>query len=203
MFRWHIVDSTIYHAYNNKIDNDLYFLRDTKEIYRGEIPFTESVIGYTGEVPSSSIAINRLYINTDTFEGKIYDGSIWKTVIKPYFVSNIIIEDPSDEHWFSPVNSKAVIEYVASKLSKVEFKSITHIYEDESELYIGINNTDNTNITGLLSSVDKTSIDGKSSKLILTSTAFYYIHDANNTYLPSDEIATKRDIEERMTWTVL
>lgn len=110
MMYWHIVTSDVYKA-GVKKDQDMYFLSDTHEIYRGEVPFTESVILYT-ELPTSGIAVNRLYINSTTLEGKIHNGTDWVQVIKP--VSDTVTKDGVD-----PVSSKAVIAYVADEIKKV------------------------------------------------------------------------------------
>ena len=75
MMNWHIVTSAEYAA-GVKRESSLYFISDTHEIYRGEVPFTESVIMYT-ELPVTGIAVNRLYINSATLEGKVYDGTSW------------------------------------------------------------------------------------------------------------------------------
>lgn len=110
MMNWHIVTSAMY-AEGVKHDDHMYFLSDTHEIYRGEVPFTESVILYS-ELPVEGIALNRLYINSTTLEGKVHDGTGWKTVIRP--VASAVVADGVD-----PVSGKAVAEYVAEKISEV------------------------------------------------------------------------------------
>ena len=110
MISWHIVDSATYKA-GVKIEEDLYFLSDTKEIYRGSAPFTEAVHMYTTTPPATGIAVNRLYIDSATLEGKIHDGTSWHTVIRP--VKDTVTADDTN-----PVNSAAVIAYVASQLQQ-------------------------------------------------------------------------------------
>ena len=80
LMQWHIVTSAIYKS-GTPIDGDMYFISDTHEIYRGSAPYTESVVLYT-DLPVEGIARNRLYINSTTLEGKIHDGTEWKTVIR-------------------------------------------------------------------------------------------------------------------------
>lgn len=111
MIQWHIVDSA---TYKNGVKNaeDLYFLSDTHEIYRGEEAFTESVILYTS-LPTTSIAKNRLYIDSTTLEGKIHDGTEWKTVIKP--VDTTVTADGANA-----VTGAAVATYVTAELAKVQ-----------------------------------------------------------------------------------
>lgn len=110
LMNWHIVTSAEYAA-GVKKDIDLYFLSDTHEIYRGEVPFTESVEFYT-ELPTSGIAKNRLYINSTTLEGKTYDGTQWKTVINA--VADTVAADG-----VTPVSGKAVAAYVSAKMAEV------------------------------------------------------------------------------------
>lgn len=111
LMNWHIVTSAEYAA-GVKKDIDLYFLKDTHEIYRGETPFTESVVFYTDNLPTSGIAKNRLYINSTTLEGKAYDGTEWKTVINP--VADTVAEDGT-----TAVSGKAVAAYVSAKLADI------------------------------------------------------------------------------------
>ena len=110
MMNWHIVTSADFAA-GVKHDENLYFLSDTHEIYRGEVPFTESIILYT-ELPATGIAVNRLYVNSTTLEGKVYDGTSWKTVIKP--ITDTVTAEGTD-----PVSGKAVAAYVAAEIAKI------------------------------------------------------------------------------------
>ena len=114
MIQWHYVTSAEFKL-GEKVETDLYFLKDTREIYRGSVPFNESVIMYT-ELPVESIATNRLYIDSTTLEGKIHNGSSWKTVIRP-------IADTVDPQGENPVSAKAVAAYVAAELANVSASS--------------------------------------------------------------------------------
>jgi len=112
MINWHFVTSEMFHN-GTPQEGHMYFLSDTREIYRGSEPFTESVIMYTGTLPTSP-ALNRLYINSETLEGKIWQGAVngWKTVINA--VSDSVIDEAK-----VPVSGKAVVAYVASELAKM------------------------------------------------------------------------------------
>lgn len=110
MMRWYFVTSDEYKA-GTKVAENMYFLKDTREIYRGNDPFTEAVILYT-ELPVAGIAVNRLYINSTTLEGRIWNGTEWKTVIKP-------VVDTVEAEGTDPVSGKAVAAYVAAEISKV------------------------------------------------------------------------------------
>ena len=107
LMQWHIVTSAVYKA-GTPVDGDMYFISDTHEIYRGAVPFTESVVMYT-DLPVDGIAKNRLYINSTTLEGKIHDGTEWKTVIRP-------IDATVTADGINAVSGKAVAAYVAAEL---------------------------------------------------------------------------------------
>ena len=113
MISWHIVTSSTYHA-GTKLPDGMYFLSDTREIYRGDQPFTESVVMYTGSLPTApAVAINRLYINSTTLEGWVYGGTAigWINVIKA-------VSDEVQDVAGLPVSGKAVKAYVAAELAK-------------------------------------------------------------------------------------
>ncbi len=112
MIKWHIVSSNTFRT-GSPIPGDMYFLSDTREIYRGSDPFTESVILHEGRLPDSP-SINRLYINNKNLEGKVWTGEAtgWKTVI------NAVSDEVIDQSRL-PVSGKAVIAYVTEELSKL------------------------------------------------------------------------------------
>lgn len=80
MLTWHMITSD---EYKNciPIDGHLYFLTDTKEIYCGTESYTESVIFYS-ILPTNPI-LNKLYINSNTMECKIWRGEMlgWKDLM--------------------------------------------------------------------------------------------------------------------------
>lgn len=112
MICWHIVTSSEYRN-GTPQEGHMYFLSDTREIYRGTEPFTESVIMYTGTLPTAP-ALNRLYINSETLEGKIWEGTAtgWRTVIQA--VSDEVVDQAK-----LPVSGKAVVAYVAAEMAKM------------------------------------------------------------------------------------
>lgn len=109
MMSWHIVTSAEYKL-GNKVAEDLYFLSDTKEIYRGAVPFTEGVVLYNATLPTESIAKNRLYIDSASLAGYIHDGEKWTNVIKAV-ASEVTAEGEA------PVSGKAVAAYVTTALA--------------------------------------------------------------------------------------
>ena len=114
MLSWHYVTSEQYNAAEaeDKTSDKLFFLSDTKEIYRGTERFTQACELYT-TTPPTTPAVGRLYIESTTLEGRIYNGSDWQTVIRPV-VATLTSTDTQ-----SPVSGKAVADYVATQLSGV------------------------------------------------------------------------------------
>jgi len=113
MLNWYAIESTAYYAADtSSLSNEnLYFLTDTHEIYRGAVPFTDAVVLYTGAKPASP-ARKKIYIDTATLKGEVYTGTEWVTVIKP--VVSTVVTDGTD-----PVNSAAVIAYVQEQIQNV------------------------------------------------------------------------------------
>ena len=157
MMSWHFVTSAQYKA-GTPIDGDMYFLKDTHEIYRGTDLYTESVLFYT-TLPTTP-AQNRLYINSTTLEGKMYDGTSWNTVIKP--VSDTVVEDDGN-----PVSGKAVAAYVAAEMSKVSSSGQTvHTLSWDSAEHIltitkGDDSTETITFDGLGVSLNYVAATGK------------------------------------------
>lgn len=124
MLNWYYVTKAQYKAAATHSTDNLYFLSDTKEIYRGDDLFTQSVIMYTGGLPTTP-AVGQLYINETTLEGKTYTGTAWKTVIKA--VSDTVTADGTN-----PVSGKAVAAYVTDALktaaaeAQAAFKEVSY-----------------------------------------------------------------------------
>ena len=109
MLEWHVVNSATYYAAESaSLNSDfLYFLSDTKEIYKGAVPFSQAVemLSAPDYTLPTTPARKRIYVNPSNLEGKIYDGSQWVTVIKP--VSTAVTENDAN-----PVSGGAVKTYV-------------------------------------------------------------------------------------------
>lgn len=142
MISWHIVTSEMYRN-GTPQDGHMYFLSDTREIYRGSDPFTESVIMYTGTLPTAP-ALNRLYINSETLEGKIWQGTDagWKTVI------NAISDEVTDTAGIG-VSGKAVVAYVAAELATMATAagSVSALSWDSAEHLLTVTKGDNSEET--------------------------------------------------------
>ena len=113
MITWHYVTRAAYDAAgaDTKTADKLYYLSDTGEIYRGTQSFTESVILYTEE-PSVK-AVGKLYVNSNTLEGKVWTGSAWKVVVQAA-ATTLVASDTKQ-----PVSGKAVSDYVKDQIAAV------------------------------------------------------------------------------------
>ena len=112
MMNWHIVPTKAEFLAGSPVETNLYFIADTHEIYRGAESFTQPIVMYTGELPTSAIAVNALYINSTTLKGDVYNGTSWTTVLKPLATT---VEEDGD----SPVTGSAVATYVAAEIAKI------------------------------------------------------------------------------------
>lgn len=130
MITWHYITRATFDAadVSEKTSDKLFFLSDTGEIYRGTQAFTESVIMYNEE-PSVK-AVGKLYINSNTLEGKIWNGSSWTVVIQAVQASM------AADNTTLPVSGKAVADYV-----KTQIESVT----GSGELVAGISYTADSN----------------------------------------------------------
>lgn len=113
MLSWHFVNLETYKAASEaeKSADKLFFISDTGEIYRGTQSFSESVILFTEE-PAVK-ATGKLYVNSTTLEGKIWNGTAWQTVIQPVQASL------NATNTNQPVSGKAVSDFVAGEINKI------------------------------------------------------------------------------------
>lgn len=115
MLTWHFVTRSQYDAAvqaGSVTDEMLCFLSDTGELYRGTKMFNESVVLYD-ELPVSGIAMGKLYINSATLEGRIWNGSAWVTVINP------VAATVDAGNTTAPVTGSAVASYVSERIQEV------------------------------------------------------------------------------------
>lgn len=79
MIQWILTDYEYFHAMVEKDPYTLYFLEDTREIYKGEVPYTQSAVRITSAEQFPEYGGNRLYI----FENKLYmhNGLNWEVVL--------------------------------------------------------------------------------------------------------------------------
>ena len=119
MLSWHYVDSNTFDAGDAQEDH-LYFLSDTKEVYRGSNLFSGSfeIVDDSDSDFDSSLALvtrpahGKIYLSKTTLAGKVYDGTGWKQIIYP--VDATVLSSG-----VNPVSGKAVYDYVAEKIDEI------------------------------------------------------------------------------------
>ncbi len=112
-----ITNSTLFHSKSTHPENKLYFLADTEEIYRGDVPFTTSIIFYSGDLPEKP-AERKLYINQDTFTGHTWSNDQWNTVIEHF---NIVAEINANTKLTDIPNVEAIKKFIRSAISDMTY----------------------------------------------------------------------------------
>lgn len=112
MLQWIITNSENFKTME-KLDDILYFLEDTREIYKGDKVYNQSVIFIT-DLPKFAIK-NKIYINTLTMEAKIWTGTDWKTLIPTI---KTILQDGVQSNGL--VTGNAIKSYVSRKFEDFE-----------------------------------------------------------------------------------
>ena len=156
MLSWHFVTAAEYYGAAPSYDNDkLYFLSDTHEIYKGNVPFTEAVImvdDATGGFDTALQGITnparrKIYMSQTTMEGRIYNGTSWQTVIRA--VDTAVTNSSNNL-----ITSGAVATYVAAEIAKVTggegfVKNITYTPTTATLAITGGEGADSLQLSGL------------------------------------------------------
>lgn len=110
--------SAAYAALGTKDANTLYFITDSRQIYKGGTLFTG---GRFLTVTSYPVAgdVNTIYVNTSDGSAKFWDGTKYQIVVKP---SPGAIADTPDNDTLA--TQKAVADYVATKLTALDATSL-------------------------------------------------------------------------------
>lgn len=163
MIKWVITTSTAYAGLDLKDTNALYFLQDTQEIYKGETSFTQSIVMVEDRFPAKG-AQGKIYIHGTTLEGKVWNGSAWKTVIQPVATS---LSDSATEN--KAVSGEAVKAYVTEKLTTaITGKFVDGITYDKATKELSYTKNGTATKVGIEGFVTGASYDGGSGKLSFT-----------------------------------
>lgn len=113
MITWYSVTSEEFNAApaSSKSENKLFFLTDTLELYKGDKLYSKSVDFYENTIPTNP-AINRLYIEKNTHEGRIWTGSEWIVVIQPIQLEVDVLNTTK------PISGFAVFNYTDNNFIK-------------------------------------------------------------------------------------
>lgn len=91
----------------------LYFLTDTKQIFKGSTPFTPSIKVVTSDPGASSADVNTIYVNSATGRVSFFNGTTVQTIVKAPLAA---IGDGSTVEIAS---TKAVVDYVTAAIAGV------------------------------------------------------------------------------------
>lgn len=100
-----------YHSFNK-----LYFLADTNEIYRGDVPFGTGV-AFFDELPKVG-AVGKLYINNDTLIGYVWRNGGWVKVLDQYTVVDEITDEVALD---SLVSVAALKKFIRTSISDMTY----------------------------------------------------------------------------------
>ncbi len=136
MISWYSVTSAEYKAASasEKTDDKIFYLTDTQQIYRGTKNYTENVVMYT-TIPTSP-ATGKLYINSDTKECRIYDGTNWITIVNPSTIDNAVQYGHAFYHgtdWRKSLYNADIDDYFASARLKYNVSAIYYDMGTEEE----------------------------------------------------------------------
>jgi len=104
----------------------LYFLADTKELYRGDSNYSAAVVTHNADGRPAVGAIGKLYINSTNGEGTVYNGTTWSVVIPA--VSSTVLN--GDVGVTNPVSGAAVKSYVESVAASTLAQCVTAVGYD-------------------------------------------------------------------------
>lgn len=119
MLNWHIVTREQYNA-GTPVASSLYFIKGENVIYRGTDLYTQAIQFYTGEEKPANPAPGRIYFNTATSTGSVYENNGWVDVIKPAeAAAEIVVDGTVTADGANAVSGKAVNDFVAAEIAKV------------------------------------------------------------------------------------
>lgn len=150
MIKWVIISGASYDNLPTKDVNTLYFVKDRSEIFKGNIPFSSSVM-LVEKFPTSNIAAGKVYLNTNTFESKVYDGMNWKDISK-YIPANNTIDNSTEDNDTNLATIGAIKAYVtaavAGGVGSIQLpKMLNSLAYNKGNKSLEVGTNDNGNIT--------------------------------------------------------
>lgn len=145
LMSWHFVTSDEYKA-GTPVEDDLYFLSDTLEIYRGGLCFSKYIEMFEKSADVAAPSKNRLYIRSSDMAGYIYDGTSFKMIIRPLAAT---ISEGNN----GIVTSGVIYKYVRDKMAEAAAQTVKNVDFDTEEhmltLTMGDDTTKSLILTGL------------------------------------------------------
>jgi hypothetical protein len=84
MLNWHVISEKDYRNLptSEKTFDKLFYIINTNKIFCGLIRFSESVVIYQDEEPSTNTT-GKIYISGNNLEGRIWENDAWTMIIEP------------------------------------------------------------------------------------------------------------------------
>lgn len=140
-----------YTSLETKDANSLYFVTDAKRIYKGDVDVTQTVVPVTA-FPDTGVT-EKLYVNTTTFEVKIYENGAW-VVVSPGYITTLEAFKSADNA-SKIANISATKAYIAEQLAVMSEGAFLDAKWDASEGNVAFYGSDtqtpvkSVNLTGL------------------------------------------------------
>ena len=175
MLQWQIAKKVAdYKALQTKDAESLYFIEETGEIYRGEVPFTQACEFYSAAKARPAVGgLGKLYIDETTLAGSVWTGSAYKEIIKP-------VDTEVKAGSANLVTSGAVATYVNSTVGdgiKKVVKTVEWV-EDEAALKVTLQDATSSKVP-LTKIATKLAYDGSTGKITLKDSADTVLSEAN------------------------
>lgn len=175
MLQWQIAKKIAdYKALKVKDVESLYFIEETGEIYRGEVPFTQSCEFYSAAKARPAVGgLGKLYIDETTLAGSVWTGSAYKEIIKPVDTE---VKAGSE----NLVTSGAVAAYVGATVGDGIKKVVKTVEWVEAEAALKVTLQDATSSKVPLTKIaTKLAYDGATGKITLSDAAGTTLSEAN------------------------
>ncbi len=175
MLQWQIAKKIAdYKALQTKDAESLYFIEETGEIYRGEVPFTQACEFYSATKARPAVGgLGKLYIDETTLAGSVWTGSAYKEIIKP-------VDTEVTAGSENLVTSGAVAAYVGATVGdgiKKVVKTVEWV-EDEAALKVTLQDATSSKVP-LTKIATKLAYDGATGKITLKDAADTVLSEAN------------------------
>lgn len=195
LVKWVATTKAAYAALATKDAYTLYWLEDTKEIYKGATSYTEAVVFYDTTLPAVGAA-GKMYIENTTLQGSVWTGSAWKTVIEP--VSQSVMDGGSATT--KAVSGAAVKAYVEAQASTISAQAVTDMSWDATNKAVKFTKNGVETSVPLTLLADHVAYDGATGKLTLKDHAGTTLSEVN---LPLDNFVKAGSYDDTLNALVL
>ena len=122
LVKFYTCEAISFNALEEKDKNALYFVTDTRTIYKGETPFGGGSFEVVKTYPTKG-KVNTLYLNTEEGSAQFWNGTNFVTVV-PSILKNIDTSEALKNKQSLPT-AQAIIDYVAGEVAKIDKAGVT------------------------------------------------------------------------------